>query len=69
MEEELVMEIKRKGPKNISQMRVLMGEHLLEKLDNMIFWMQDEWTPARQQRELRARNEIKKRIEKWIVKR
>ncbi len=57
---------KEKGPKNNPQIRREFGQILLNKLDEVIFWYEDEWSPAALQRKERAEKDIRDRIEKWM---
>ena len=58
-----------KGPKNNPQIREAIGKKLLDKLDDIIFWYEDEWSPKCKLREVNARKDIRHRIEKWMAKR
>ena len=59
---------KQKGPKNNPQIRREIGEKLLAKLDDIIFWYEDEWSPDCKLRKDRAEDDIRSRIEKWMAK-
>ena len=59
---------KMKGPKNYPEIREEIGQKLLDSLDNIYFWYQEEWSEQCKLREETARSEIKRRIQKWMSK-